>query len=144
MDPMAFIVASTAIVGGLGISGLAIVLGIRHDWRKRELEHMERMRAFELGRTLPQDQPWLSPAKIGAALTIIVPLGAFFSSYAATETAGYHEDPWLAACSVGVVAVICGSVLVALSTRKGATPSATATDKPIVEEDAYDVVSARG
>lgn len=144
MDPMAFIVASTAIVGGLGISGLAIVLGIRHDWRKRELEHMERMRAFELGRTLPQDEPWLSPPKIGAALAILVPIAAFFSSYAATETAGYHEPPWIATCMVGVAAVVCGSVLAASSTRKGATQSATATAKPIVEEDAYDVVSSRG
>jgi len=143
MDPMAFIVASTAIVGGLGISGLAIVLGIRHDWRKRELEHLERMRAFELGRTLPQDQPWLSPAKIGAALAVVVPIGSFFSAYAANEAAGYHEDPWLAACSVGVVAVICGSVLIALSSKKDPAPTA-AISKPAVEEDAYDVVSSRG
>jgi hypothetical protein len=139
-----FLVASVAIVGGLGIAALAIVLGIRHDWRKRELEHTERMRALELGRKLPQDEPWLSPAKIGAAVAILVPIGAFISVYRATEVAGYHDEMWLAVVLVGVAAVISGSVVVATSTKKGATPSEMATAKPIIEEDAYDVVSSRG
>ena len=56
-----------AVIGGLSIAALAIILGIRHDRRKREMEHIERMKALELGRTLPQDEPWLSPAKIAAA-----------------------------------------------------------------------------
>ena len=139
-----FLLASVAIVGGLGIAALAIVLGIRHDWRKRELEHLERMRAMELGRKLPQDEPWMSPAKIGAAVAILVPIGAFISVYRATEVAGYHEPMWLAVVIVGVAAVISGSVVVATSTKKGATPSETASAKPIIEEDAYDVVSSRG
>jgi hypothetical protein len=140
-----FLVASVAIVGGLGIAALAIVLGIRHDWRKRELEHLERMRALELGRRLPQDEPWLSPAKIGAAVAILVPIGAFISVYRATEVAGYHEPMWIAVVLVGMAAVITGgSVVVATSPKKGATPSEMATAKPIIEEDAYDVVSSRG
>lgn len=144
MDPMAFIVASTAIVGGLGISGLAIVLGIRHDRRKRELEHIERMRAFELGRTLPQDQPWLSPAKVGAALAIVVPIATFASACAATDSTGYHEHIWIAALMVGLAAVICGSLLVGSSIKKEAASTASATAKPYIEEDAYDVASSRG
>jgi FtsH-binding integral membrane protein len=132
-----------AVIGGLGISGLAIVLGIRHDWRKRELEHLERMRAFELGRTLPQDQPWLSPARIGAALAIVVPIAAFVSACAATDSAGYQEHVWIAALMVGVAAVVCGSLLVGSSIKKDAA-SLMAMTKPVVEEDAYDVVGARG
>jgi len=47
---------------GIGIGYLAIYLGIRHDKYKRELEHKERMRALELGRSLPGDAPGLTPA----------------------------------------------------------------------------------
>lgn len=144
MDSLGILLGFVAVVGGLGISGLAIVLGIRHDWRKRELEHVERLRAFELGRTLPQDQPWLSPAKIGAALAIAVPIGAFIAASNATREIGYNEHIWVTTCLVGVAAVICGTVLVATSTWKGATSSTTPTAKPFVEEDAYDVVSSRG
>ena len=28
------------------------------------MEHIERMKALELGRTLPQDEPWFSPVRI--------------------------------------------------------------------------------
>jgi hypothetical protein len=139
-----FLMATVSIVGGLGIMVLAIVMGIRHDRRKRELEHLERMKALELGRTLPRDEPWLSPAKIGAALAILVPLGAFASASQSTTGTGDPEPIWIAATLVGVAAVISGSVLVATSIKKGTTHSETATAKPFVEEDAYDVVSSRG
>lgn len=46
---------------GVGIGYFAIHFGIRLEKTKRELEHKERMRALELGRSLPGDVPWLSP-----------------------------------------------------------------------------------
>jgi hypothetical protein len=139
-----FLIASVAIVGGLGIAALAIVLGIRHDWRKRELEHIQRMKALELGRTLPQDEPWLSPTRIGAFVATIVPIGVFIIARLATESAGYQETIWVTAMMVGLAGVIGGSVLVATSAKKGAGSPNSAVAKPFVEEDAYDVVSSRG
>ena len=41
-----------------------VVLGIRHARLERELEHAERMKALELGRTLPEDEPWWTPPRI--------------------------------------------------------------------------------
>jgi hypothetical protein len=139
-----FLIASVAIVGGLGIAALAIVMGIRHDRRKRELEHIERMKALELGRTLPRDEPWLSPAKIGAAIAILVPIGAFASASESARSTHDSEAVWMATFLVSIAAVISGAVVVAMSIKKRATPSETATAKPFVEEDAYDVVSSRG
>jgi hypothetical protein len=144
MTTQEFLLAFVAVFGGLGIGALAIVLGIRHDWRKRELEHVERMKAFELGRTLPQDEPWLSPTKIGAFLTTIVPIGVFIIARLTTESAGYQETIWATAMVVGLAGVICGTVLVATAGKKRAgSPTSTGT-KPYVDEDAYDVVSSRG
>ena len=61
------------------------------------MEHLERMKAMELGRTLPQDEPWLSPAKLAALIGGVVPLGVFVSVGTATTSSGYHEEMWLAA-----------------------------------------------
>ena len=46
---------------GMGIGYYAVHFGIRLERTKRELEHKERMRALELGRSLPGDGSWLSP-----------------------------------------------------------------------------------
>jgi hypothetical protein len=71
-----------------------------------------------------------------------VPLGAFISAGMATSAVGFHEGMWLAAASVGVASVISASTLAVCSTRRQ-SPAEEVT-KPYVEEDAYDVVSARG
>ena len=53
METAGMVLGFIAVVGGLAIAPLAIVLGQRHEQRKRELEHIERLRALELGRVLP-------------------------------------------------------------------------------------------
>ncbi len=133
-----------AVIGGLSFSTFCLLIHFHHERRKREMEHLERMRALELGRRLPQDEPWLSPSKIGALMGVVVPIGAFVPAWLATQLAGYHETIWIAAAMVGLAAVICGSILAASSPSKGETSSDAATAKPYVEEDAYDVVSSRG
>jgi len=144
MDIPGIVLGYIAVVGGLSIAPIAIFVGCRHEQRKRELEHMERMRALELGRRLPQDESWLSPSKIGALIAIIVPVAAFVPAWLTSQFAGYHEATWIATAMVGTAAVISGSVLVASSHKQDATPSESLTTKPYVEEDAYDVVSSRG
>lgn len=144
MDVAGITLGYIAVIGGLLFGAIPITFHFRHERRKRELEHLERMRALELGRRLPQDEPWLSPAKIGALIGVVVPIGAFVPAWLTTQLAGYHETIWIAAAMVGLAAVICGSILVASSLKKEATPSESAFPKPYVEEDAYDVVSSRG
>jgi hypothetical protein len=144
MESAGLVLGFIAVVGGLLIAGLAIILGIRHDRQKREMEHIERMKALELGRTLPQDEPWLSPAKLAALIGGVVPLGVFVSVGTATTSSGYHEQMWLAATCVGMVAVISGSVVAVQSSRSRKTSDSVAVVKPYVEDDAYDVVSSRG
>jgi len=131
---------------GIGIGYLAIYLGIRHDKYKRELEHKERMRALELGRSLPGDAPWLSPVKLGLLLCVGVPISIFAFASFATVQVGFHQDFWIAAGMVGLGSVICGSLLSGLSfARTDRTHQLTEyAPKPELAEDAYDVVSSRG
>lgn len=131
---------------GLGVACFAIYLGTRNERRKRELEHQERMRALELGRPLPGGGPWLTPLRTGLLIALAVPVVALAIAAKATEASGYHPEIWQAAGMVGVAAVIGGSVIIGLSLSRSAEgPAALASEsKPHVEEDAYDVVSARG
>jgi len=133
-----------AVIGGLAIAALAIVVRSGHDRRKRELEHIERMTALQLGRSLPQDEPWLSPMKLGALIAMVVPVAVFVPAWLSTELAGYHETTWVAAAMVGLGAVLSGSILAGTSLAHQAKSAEPAVDKPYVEEDAYDVVSSRG
>jgi hypothetical protein len=144
MNVAGIVLGYIAVIGGLSIGAIAIILGIRHDRRKREMEHIERMKALEFGRTLPQDEPWLSPAKLAALIGGAVPLGVFVSVGTATSSSGFHDGMWIAATLVGTAAVICGTVLVTSLHKRDATSSESPSTKPYVEEDAYDVVSSRG
>ncbi len=144
MEYAGLVLGFIAVIGGLAIGGLAIVLGIRHDRRKREMEHIERMKALELGRTLPQDQPWLTPAKLAALIGGAVPLGAFASAASATISSGFHVGIWVAASIVGTAAAICGACVADESGRSEKSADTSLDVKPYVEDDAYDVVSSRG
>ncbi len=132
---------------GIGIAYYAIHFGIRLERTKRELEHKERMMALELGRSLPGDTPWLTPLLIGFAIALSVPVAAFGFATVSTLAVGYHADIWQAAGGVSVFSVLCGSVVVCLSAARQARPEGehlANEGKSQVEEDAYDVVSARG
>jgi hypothetical protein len=144
MEIAGIVLGYIAVIGGLSIAPLAIILTQRNERRKREMEHIERMKALVFGRTLPQDEPWWSPQRIAVVIGGAVPLGVFACVGLATSSVGYREEMWIAAGMVGIASVISGASLAghALSRRKTATELASV--KPYVEEDAYDVVSARG
>jgi hypothetical protein len=144
MDTAGMVLAFFAVTGGLAIGPFAIWFGGRQQQRKREMEHIERMKALEFGRTLPQDEPWSSPARIGALIGVVVPLGVFLSVAIATSAAGFHEGMWIAAGMVGMASVIAGATLAGQSIHHQKTSDRTAIVKPYVEDDAYDVVSSRG
>ena len=143
MDIAGMVLGYIAVIGGLAIAPLAIVLYYRDERRKRELEHIERMHALEFGRSLPQDEPWWSPLRIGLVIGGAVPLGVFLTVGIATSAVGFHDGMWIAAVLVGTAAVICGSIL-AVSLNAKPASELLADSKPRIEEDAFDVVSARG
>jgi hypothetical protein len=143
MNIAGMVLGYIAVLGGLSTAPLAIVLSQKNERRKREMEHIERMKALEFGRTLPQDEPWWSPQRIAVVIGGMVPLGVFVSAAFATSAVGYHETVWIAAAMVGIASVISGSILAAQSLKEQGSKPLNA-DKPYVEEDAYDVVSARG
>jgi hypothetical protein len=119
-------------------------LGVKYAQRLRELEHAERMKALELGRTLPQDEPWWSPAKVSVAIGAGVPIGVFYCAYLATESAGFREEVWGTSAAVGLAAVISGAVLANKHFNLRARAEQAYAAKSPAEADAFDVVSARG
>lgn len=107
---------SFLVVGlvGLGILfvlfGLVVAMGVRHARRERELVHAERMKALEVGRTLPQDEPWWSPARVSVAIGAGVPIVTFGLAWLTSLLTRGPDLVWPAAV-VGVAGVVCGTVL---------------------------------
>ena len=124
-----------------------VALGLKHAKLLRELEHAERMKALELGRTLPQDEPFWTPPKICVMIGAGVPIGVFLCALMASLTVGHHEEVWGMSSSVSLAAVISGSVLAGKHfNHRWRIESATsyATGKPMMDADAYDFVGSRG
>jgi hypothetical protein len=144
METAGLVLGFIAVVGGLAIAPVPFVLHHRNERRKRELEHIERMKALEFGLMLPQDEPWWSPPRIAVLIGGAVPLGVFLCALLATSAVGFHDGMWIAATTVGMASVISGSILAGQSFKQKQTSAQYDSAKPHVEEDAYDVVSARG
>jgi hypothetical protein len=144
-----FVFVPSIIILGFTVSILPIVLAFRHSRRKLELDHAERMQAIELGRPVPrqnecEDEPWTMAARLAMALGVVVPLGSLGCAFFASLAVGFHQAIWGMAGMVGLGGVLCGGIL-AGQTFGASKSSPDRTDlKPYVEEDAYDVVGARG
>jgi len=98
---------------------LPVWLSFRHDRWKRELEHEERMKALELGRPWPGDQPWLTLPKLALGIGAVVPVAAFACGFLAaflTDVDG--GEVWRTVLVVGMTAVICGTVLASQAFRE--------------------------
>jgi ABC-type spermidine/putrescine transport system permease subunit II len=110
--------------------------------RARQLEHAERMRALELGRTLPKDEGWWNAARISVTIGAGVPIFSMFAAMVATEWSGFQERIWLMCGMVSMAAVISGT---SLAFRHFFSPTQdTAVEKPQYDPDAFDVVGRRG
>jgi hypothetical protein len=146
------------VLGFFAVATLPIFLHFRGERRKRELDHVERMRAIEVGRSYPGEMKnsflafpqWAVPHLIAVSIGAVVPLGVFGCALLTSLIGGYHNDIWVAAGVVGLGSVICGTVLAGGAFKMSASnPASDRSDsyvssKPFVDEDAYDVVSSRG
>jgi hypothetical protein len=114
----------------------------------REMKHRERMRALELGRTLPGDESWSSPARIAVLIGAATPVGVFATAATASGSVGFHEDIWMSAMATSMTSVICGTVLAwkhfGQRARAEAEARAAYAKAADFDADAYDVVGARG
>lgn len=125
-----------------------VVAGVFYALRVRGLEHLERMRAIELGQSLPgegEDCTW-TPAKLCLAIGLGVPVGVFGVVWLASQAAHVGSEAWQAAGFVGVAGVVCGTVLALRlpGSRNRQTFSNVANSKPVQDPDTYDVAGQRG
>jgi hypothetical protein len=156
MDFGEFVAFGTLCLLSLAI--LPIILHYRGERRKRELDHIERMSAIEVGRSYPGElknslqafPKSVIPHLVAAAIGAVVPIGVFAFAGLVTLIGGFHKEIWVTSAMVGLGGVICGTVLAGNAAQlKGTTtePDGSAlfaSSKPEVDEDAYDVVSTRG
>jgi hypothetical protein len=142
MDPLIIPICALAIP----IIVVPVALGLKHARLLRELEHAERMKALELGRTLPQDETWWNPSRICVAIGAGVPIAAVCTAWWTTAAVGFHEEVWILSGMVGIASVISGSALAAKHFAHQARDGNITHDltKPRFDADAYDVVSTRG
>src|SRR5262245_31718461 len=85
------------------------ILAMKHAQRKREWEHVERMKALELGRPVPGTEGW--PAAAAIAIGAGVPICAFLFTWLARLTAETADEVFIAPTIVSVVAVWVGKTL---------------------------------
>lgn len=121
-------------------------LAIRAGRQKRELEHLERMKALEMGQpvhgagTDRSSRTWA-----GAAVAIAVPAITFTMSFLANMNSRGQEYTWVVSGVVGTIGIFAGLRLAGVeSAQSGRLPSPSRAFKGTYDPDAYDVVSRRG
>ena len=122
-------------------------LALKYARYERELEHKERMRALELGRRMPGEEPWVTPGRISLAIGAVVPVGVFFFAWMADQAGGHQDEVWVGVTMVAITSVLCGSMLAAKhfnqQARTNVYANVSSPGKPMMDADAFDVVGAR-
>lgn len=121
-------------------------LGLKHARFLREVEHAERMRALELGRSLAEDRG-CSRLDVAMAIGAGVPVGSLGVVWLAGQASPLLAQPLsVAAGFIGLGAVLCGTILAATrpTNRDQAAPASRSDEKFAMDPDAYDVVGSRG
>lgn len=138
---LAIAVTACVVVGWLWH---VCVLGMRQEQRKRELEHLERLRALETGHGLTQDKGVSS----GVSIAVGAPAAVFGIAFVAS-LANQSAVPfvWPMAGAVGITAVICGTILAyrqPVPGRSDVTMTTRSEKQPICDPDTFDVAGRRG
>jgi hypothetical protein len=147
---------------------VAIVGGFLHHRRERLLRHEERMKALELGREMPDDAatarikavfgspssdsdddgsepvahgPGFLPRKMFTTALWIAFWGFLFAAQGGTANQALAIAIAVSTGAIGVAAMICGTIL---ALRAPTTATRSHLSKPVIESDAFDVVSRRG
>ena len=137
-------------LGALGVGFIGTAYWIVRAHRRREMEHIERIKALELG-IVPHPAGLTWPAAAACiAIGAGVPIGSFAVCWLASLTAQVPGGIWVAPVFVSFSAIEAARKVAyrSLDPKSGArwpasTSSAT-TGKPQFDPDAYDVVGSRG
>ncbi len=122
-----------------------VVSGLRHAARERQLEHIERLKALEMGRPMPGDAPWWSPGRVAVTIGAGVPIGVFGVVWLAILTTGTDGSfAWPAAGGVSLAAVICGTILAVHLPQQSIAQNQSRIEKPAFDPDAYDIAGHHG
>ncbi|MGO9596988.1 MAG: hypothetical protein ACLP7Q_03080 [Isosphaeraceae bacterium] len=149
---------STALVIPLAGILMPMVLAIsivrmKHRQIHRRWRHEERLRALEMGLTLPEPEPRLSSgsvvaigAGVPAASVLAAALTSLHAPYGSPQSILVIAVSWGSATLVSTEALIISLVLGIMLVRSHGTTGAaeSLTAKPACEPDAFDVVSCRG
>jgi len=163
----ALLVGPILVVGGFLLSSLSsadsrhesmrgeqmVFLGflflLLFTWYRGKQSAAERLRALELGRTLPDLGPVWSVGKVVATVAIGVPV-ALIGVIWTTSFSPYRDSPaiWITTAFLGMTTLICGTILV-LKLAPASTAGLPGDRRPVlsklpIDPDAFDVVAQRG
>ena len=141
----------------LGVVGLGLVIagftsGMKQAHRRKELEHLERIKAMEMGLApQPTGLDWPAAA-VCIAIGAGVPVGSFVVAWLATLTADAPDGIWVAPVFVSFAAIGSARKLAyriidptKSGSGKGVIKQVPVSDgKPAFDPDAFDVVGSRG
>jgi hypothetical protein len=143
MHDEALLIPMAAI--GLPLVLVPTILAMKYHRSKREWEHLERMKAMEMGLPVPGTNAWPSAAAI--AIGAGVPLGAFLFTWLARLTAQTADEVFIAPVLVSAPAIFGGIYLanrLLTPARRTDDAALASRGKPALDPDAYDVVGRRG
>lgn len=101
----ATITASAVMFGGIAF---CVWFDQRGRTRRRELEHVERMRAIELGRPLEDDS--IARYQALGAIGVVVPIASLSAATVGSGFALMLEDPLWRFLSLTIIWIVCGGV----------------------------------
>jgi hypothetical protein len=120
-------------------------LVLRHLRERRQWQHVERLKALEMGRSLPGHDIWV--AKAATAIGAVMPVGVFGVAWLASQTSRSGEEAWVAATVVGLTGVVSGSRLARRLLDQPRVvsngPSHLANGKPQFDPEGYDFAGRR-
>jgi hypothetical protein len=129
-----------------------MIILLKHRTLRREWQHKERMKALEMGASLPSSAAGGSVVAIGAGVPIVSVIAAAVTSLFCQPSTVGDEVPVLAiawGCAFMISILGMGSALILAHIEGRARKQidslhATSDGKPTFDPDAYDVVSSRG
>jgi hypothetical protein len=137
----------------LGVVALVIIgiaSGMKQAHRRKELEHLERIKAMEMGLApQPTGLDWPAAA-VCIAIGAGVPIGSFLVAWLATLTAHTPDGIWIAPVFVSFAAIGASKKLAyriidpRLGSKRSTQAKSPSTGKPEFDPDAFDVVGSRG
>ncbi len=138
----------------LSISGVwllaAMAYSAKQGRRRKEMEHLEHLKAMEMGLVPPLAGLNWPGAMVCIAIGAGVPIGSFFVTLLAALHAPVSGGIWVAPVFVSLAAIgaarklACRMMDSRSKSNKPALGESTPLGKPAFDPDAFDVVGSRG